>query len=103
MFSSVQPIGFDIVSLRDGWLEGHLLYVRPEHRGGVWPAYVKAVTQLCRDEDLRGFHFCSTLPMWRTKALAAGFQVGWTLTQMDGTEVVEYYRAVLPPVTVEDA
>lgn len=89
--SIAQPVGFDVLSLQDGFLQGHLLFLAPEHRGrGLCGAYFDAVTRLARESGHRGFCFLSTLPKWRRNEYP--FSRRLHMRQADGTEVRRYWR-----------
>jgi len=82
-----------VLSLKDGYLQAHLLYLEPEYRGrGLCGTYFDAVTDLARQGGHRGFQFLSTLPKWQKGEYP--FLRRLHLRQDDGTEVWRYFREV---------
>jgi GNAT superfamily N-acetyltransferase len=83
--------GFDLVSVFEDFLQGHIMYLRPEFRGrGLVPAYFDAALALCRRQGLRGMFFLSTLPRWRNAAYR--FRIGGSIEQFNGPDVTLYWR-----------
>lgn len=75
----------------DGWLQGHIMYLRPEFRGrGLVPAYFDAALALCRHSGLRGMFFVSTLERWRKNP--CGFRIGGSIEQQNGPTAHLYWR-----------
>jgi GNAT superfamily N-acetyltransferase len=90
--ASIHILGFDVISVHRSYLQGHLLYLLPEHRGqGVVPAYFDAVTRHAGRLGLDGFFFASTLDRWRRNH--EGFTIGWKFRQHNGPEVTSYWRS----------
>jgi GNAT superfamily N-acetyltransferase len=84
-------LGFNILSKADGWLEGGLLYIRPERRGkGLGRATNAPVLELARAKGLRGLRFLSTRDLW------TGFDRVPHLIQADGTPVYAFSKEVVP-------
>lgn len=85
-----EPLGFNVLSrAADGWLEGHLLYLKPEYRGsGRGRETNTAVLRLAVERGFKGFRFLSTRPAWKD------FDVAPHLTQADGTPVYTYSKEV---------
>lgn len=71
-----EEIGFDVVSMFDRpALEGHLLWVKPEHRGkGVAAWYLEEIFDCTCRAGLEGFHFHSGNPRWEKNAPLLGFE-----------------------------
>lgn len=76
-----------------GWLQGHLLYVKPEHRGRdlAHRAYFPAVLDLCCATGAKGFRFLSTLERWKRSSI---FHYEQYLRQKGGPVVHAYWKAV---------
>lgn len=88
-FDGAELVGFNVVSAGAGWLEGHMLYIRPGARGrGLGSATNAAVLRLARERGLRGFRFLSTREGWH------GLDAAPYLTQADGTPVYAYSKEV---------
>lgn len=82
--------GFDVVTIGDEWIEGHLLWIRPELRQrGLAGLYFEAVVDLARSLGLKGFRFLSTLPYWRSSTL---LHQETYLVQENGVTVTEYWK-----------
>lgn len=56
------------MSRQDQWLNGQLLYLKPEHRGQglIRRLYFPAALGLARASGLKGFRFLSTLERWKS-------------------------------------
>ncbi len=77
--------------MKDNFLQGHLLFLEPEHRGrGLCGVYFDAVTELARVSGCKGFQFLSTLPKWGKGEYP--FERRLHMRQGDGTEVWRYWR-----------
>lgn len=74
-----------------GWLCGHLLYLKPEHRGQglIRRAYFPAVIELARGLGATGFRFLSTLPAWRSVTI---LHSELYLKQKNGPDVIAFWR-----------
>lgn len=83
--------GFGLESNFDGWLQGHMLYLRPQFRGrGLVKAYLDGALELCRREGLRGSFFVSTLDCWKTPRY--GYKIGGSIEQSIGPTAHLYWR-----------
>lgn len=79
------------MSIRDGLLQGHVLWLRPEYRGrGLVRRYFEAALDLCRERGLEGMYFLSTLDRWRRDP--HGFRMGWSMKQAGGPPVQLYWK-----------
>lgn len=74
-------------------MQGHLLWVKPEHRGRdlARRAYFPAVLRYALETGAKGFRFLSTLEQWKACKL---FNSEKYLQQEGGLDVNAYWRAV---------
>lgn len=88
-FEGGELLGFNVLSGYPAgkWLEGHLLYLKPEHRGkGMGLKTNGAVLRFAAEMHFRGLRFLSTQRAWRE------FDAALHLTQADGTPVYAYSK-----------
>lgn len=72
-------------------MSGHLLWIKPEHRGRdlARRAYFPAVLRYARKAGATGFRFLSTLECWKGCKL---FSSELYLKQEGGPDVIAYWK-----------
>ena len=78
---------------KKGWVSGHLLWIKPEHRGRdlARRAYFPAVLDLALERGAKGFRFLSTLDRWKGCKI---FNQELYLRQSGGPDVWAYWHRV---------
>lgn len=86
-------VGFDVVSRLKNQLQGHVLYLLPEHRHrGLLRRYFDAALDLARERGLTAMSFVTQNPAWVGRAEHCGFRCGWSSEQEGHVTLRAYFR-----------